>query len=118
MGAHGQLQGLGAHWEVWMLAQGGMSNHEALRSATIVPAESLGLDNWIGSLQAGKFADLIVMKDNPLDNLANTENIIYTMVNGRLYDAETMNEVGNRTKPRGKFWWENNKTSNVFNWHE
>ncbi|WP_297814498.1 amidohydrolase family protein [Segetibacter sp.] len=118
MGAHGQLQGLGAHWEVWMLTQGGMSNHQALRSATIVPAESLGLDNWIGSLEPGKFADLVMMNKNPLEDIFNTESILYTMVNGRLYDAETMNEIGNRPKPRGKFWWENNKTADTFNWHE
>jgi imidazolonepropionase-like amidohydrolase len=118
MGAHGQLQGLGAHWEVWMFGQGGMSNHEALRSATIVPAESFGLDNWIGSLEEGKFADLVVMNENPLENLYNTESILYTMINGRLYDTETMNEIGNQPKARGKFWWENNKTTNVFNWHE
>jgi adenine deaminase len=101
-----------------MLTQGGMSNHQALRSATIVPAESLGLDNWIGSLEPGKFADLVMMNKNPLEDIFNTESILYTMVNGRLYDAETMNEIGNRPKPRGKFWWENNKTADTFNWHE
>ena len=118
MGAHGQIQGIGAHWETWMLGQGGMSNHEALRAATYNPAFSLGLDNWIGSLEAGKFADLIVMDQNPLVNLLNTESISQVMVNGRLYDANTMNEIGNREKPRGKFWWEHSKTSGLFNWHE
>jgi imidazolonepropionase-like amidohydrolase len=61
-GAHGQLNGLGYHWEIWMMAQGGMTNHEALKTATINPAQSLGLDDWIGSLQDGKLADLIVME--------------------------------------------------------
>ena len=95
MGAHGQLQGLGAHWEIWMMAQGGMTPLEALRTATLNSATNLGLDNWIGSLQPGKFADLLVMDKNPLENIYNTESIHYTMVNGRLYDAEQMNEVGN-----------------------
>ena len=106
MGAHGQLQGLGAHWETWMMKQGGMTNHQALKTATINPAQSLGLDNWIGSIEVGKLADLIVMDKNPLDNIYNTEFIKYTMINGRLFDAETMNETGNYNKPRAKFAWE------------
>lgn len=118
MGAHGQIQGIGAHWETWMMGQGGMSNHEALKTATINPAISLGLDKWIGSLQAGKLADLIIMDKNPLESLFNTESISMVMVNGRLYDAETMNEIGNVNKPRDKFWWENSKTAGAFNWHE
>lgn len=111
LGAHGQLQGLGAHWELWMIAQGGMSNHEALKAATINPAQSLGLDDWIGSLERGKLADLIVMDKNPLENIYNTESIRYTMVNGRLFDAATMNELGNYNKTRSKFFWEYNKNA-------
>jgi imidazolonepropionase-like amidohydrolase len=118
MGAHGQLQGLGAHWEIWMLAQGGMTPIEALKAATINPAKSLGLDNWIGSLQNGKLADLIVMDQNPLENIRNTESIKYVMVNGRLFDAETMNEIGNYNKPRTKFYWEIYKNAGSFDWHQ
>lgn len=118
MGAHGQLQGLGAHWEIWMMAQGGMTNMEALRTATVNPAKSLGLDDYIGSLKPGKLADLIVLDKNPLENIYNTESIRYTMVNGRLYDAETMNETGNYSKPRSKFYWESGKNANAFPWYE
>ncbi len=118
MGAHGQIQGIGAHWEIWMMAQGGMSNMDALKTATINPAISLGLDDWIGSLQAGKLADLLVMYNNPLDNIYNTESILYTMVNGRLYDAAEMNEIGNYNKPRSKFYWETSKNSESFPWHD
>jgi imidazolonepropionase-like amidohydrolase len=106
MGAHGQLQGLGAHWEIWMMSQGGMSNHQALKTATINPAQSLGLDDWIGSIQTGKLADLLVLDKNPLESIYNTETIRYTMVNGRLYETETMNETGNYKKPAGKFSWQ------------
>ncbi|HEX2630489.1 MAG TPA: amidohydrolase family protein, partial [Chitinophagaceae bacterium] len=118
MGAHGQIQGIGAHWEIWMMQQGGMTNHQALQTATINPAVSLGLDKYIGSLQVGKLADLIVLDKNPLDNIRNTESIKYTMVNGRLYDAETMNEVGNANKPRTKFFWEAGKNVDSFPWHD
>lgn len=118
MGAHGQLQGLGAHWEIWMLMQGGMTPMEALRCATLNSAASLGLDDWIGSLQPGKFADLLVMDKNPLESIYNTESIHYTMINGRLYDSETMNEVGNYDNKRGKFFWELGKNAESFPWHE
>lgn len=118
MGAHGQIQGIGAHWEIWMMEQGGMSPMEALRTATMNPAKSLGFDRWIGSIEAGKLADLLVMDKNPLDNIRNTESIRYTMVNGRLYDAETMNEIGNYGRKRGKFFWEIGKNAESFPWHD
>ena len=114
MGAHGQLQGLGAHWETWMLQQGGSSNHEALRAATFNGAYSLGLDQWIGSLETGKLADFLVLDKNPLENIRDSESIRYTIANGRLYDAETMNEIGNYNQPRSKFYWELNKNAEVF----
>jgi Tol biopolymer transport system component/imidazolonepropionase-like amidohydrolase len=106
LGAHGQLQGLGAHWELWMLQQGGMTNMEAIRCATLNGAQYLGLDRDLGSLESGKLADLIVMDKNPLENIRNSESIRYVMKNGRLYDGGTMNEIGNTDKKRGKFWWE------------
>jgi imidazolonepropionase-like amidohydrolase/Tol biopolymer transport system component len=118
VGAHGQLQGLGAHWELWMLAQGGMTSLEAIRSATLNGAEYLGLDKQIGSLEAGKLADFVVMDKNPLEEIRNTESIIYTIINGRMYDASTMNEVGNYDKKRLPFYWENDKFSQNFPWHE
>jgi imidazolonepropionase-like amidohydrolase/Tol biopolymer transport system component len=118
MGAHGQLQGLGAHWEIWMMQQGGMSNHEALKTATINPAQTLGLDEWIGSLQPGKLADLIVLDKNPLDEIYNTESIRYTVINGRIYDADQMTEIGNYNKPRTPFYWELDKHAGAFPLHE
>ena len=108
LGSHGQLQGLGAHWELWMLAQGGMTPLQAIRCATINGASYLGMDKEIGSLEIGKLADLIVLNDNPLDDIRNSEKIKYVMVNGRLYDAYSMNEIGNHEKPRLLFWWQQN----------
>ncbi|WP_458626179.1 amidohydrolase family protein [Winogradskyella sp. PC D3.3] len=118
LGAHGQLQGLGAHWELWSLQQGGMANHDVLKAATINGANYIGAGNDIGSLKKGKLADLIVMDKNPLEDIRNSESIIYTMINGRLYDTETMNEIGNHPKERTKFYWENNKYNQAFPWHE
>ena len=102
----GQLNGLGAHWELWMLQQGGMGNMQALRCATLNGAKYLGLDKEIGSLAAGKLADLIILDKNPLDDIKNTESIRFVMVNGRLYESETLNEIGNYDKKRDKFWFE------------
>jgi imidazolonepropionase-like amidohydrolase len=106
LGAHGQLQGLGAHWELWMLQQGGMSNIEALRAATIDGARYLGFDPDLGSIEKGKLADLIVLERNPLENIRNTESISMVMLNGRLYEGKTLNEIGNHPRPRRPFWWE------------
>jgi imidazolonepropionase-like amidohydrolase/Tol biopolymer transport system component len=106
LGSHGQLQGLGAHWELWMLAQGGMTPLQAIRCATINGASYLGMDREIGSLETGKLADLVVLNDNPLDDIRNSDHIKYVMVNGRLYDSDSMNETGNHEKPRLHFWWQ------------
>lgn len=118
MGAHGQLQGLGAHWELWSIQQGGMSNLEALKTATINAAEYIGAGKDIGSLKVGKMADLLVLEKNPLENIQNTNSLIYTMINGRLYDSNTMNEVGNHPKERQPFYWENNRYNAAFPWNE
>ena len=106
LGAHGQIQGLGAHWELWMLAQGGMSPLQAIRAATINGASYLGMDKEIGSLEVGKLADLVIMDGNPLEDIRNSEKIKYVMINGRLYDSMTMNELISREKIRGKMWFE------------
>ncbi|WP_115123353.1 amidohydrolase family protein [Marinirhabdus gelatinilytica] len=118
MGAHGQLQGLGAHWETWMLAAGGMSNLEALKTATINAAEYIGAGEDVGSLKAGKLADLIILEQNPLEDIENTNTVEMVMINGRLYDADTMNEIGNNPKERKQFWWEDSKQSEAFPWHQ
>ena len=106
VGAHGQREGLGAHWDLWSMVQGGMSPHEALKCATIGGAAYLGYDHDIGSLEPGKLADLIVMDKNPLENIQDTHSLTMVMLDGRLYETATMNEIAPRKLARGSFWWE------------
>ncbi|EJI83786.1 hypothetical protein AEST_33180 [Alishewanella aestuarii B11] len=106
IGAHGQREGLGAHWEIWMFAQGGMTALEALRTATLNPAITFGMDHQLGSIEVGKLADLIVINGDPLQDIRVSDQVIYTMVNGRLFDAETMHEIGLRERQRQPFYFE------------
>lgn len=109
LGAHGQLQGLGAHWELWMLEQGGMTPLEALRCATMNGARYLGFDKDLGSLEVGKLADLVVLDRNPLENIRNSDSVRYVVLNGRVFDAATMNEIGNHPRVRAPFPWQRDR---------
>lgn len=105
LGAHGQREGLAAHWEMWSMQQGGMTPMQAIRVGTLNGARALGMDRDIGSLEVGKLADMVVLNANPLDNLRNTTSIAFTVANGRVYDTH-MDEVGRRSRPRAPFWFE------------
>jgi Tol biopolymer transport system component len=105
MGCHGQLDGLGCHWELWAMSAGGMTNHEVLQVGTRDGAWALGLQDDLGSLEPGKLADLIVLDANPLEDIHNTEKIHFVMKNGRLYEGETLNEVWPRQKTLPAMWW-------------
>jgi hypothetical protein len=93
IGAHGQRAGLAAHWELWSMEQGGFSPWEALRAGTIDGARYLGMDRALGSLEKGKLADLVVIDGNPLEDLHRSDDIAYTMLNGRLYDAVSLAQL-------------------------
>ncbi len=106
LGSHGQLQGLGAHWETWNLASGGLTPLETLRIITLSSAEAIALHQDVGSLEPGKLADLLVLDRNPLENIKNTNSIRYVMKNGELYEADTLNVIWPAAKPLPKqFWW-------------
>ena len=106
IGAHGQQAGLGPHWEMWSFVRGGMTPVEALRAGTIVPAMSLGMAKDIGSLEAGKLADLVVLDADPSADIRNSEKVAKVMLGGRLYDAMTMNEEVTGTSTRKPYFWQ------------
>lgn len=105
LGSHGEVQGLGTHWELWMLASGGMAPHDVLRAATLRGADAIGMARDIGSLEPGKLADLQVLDRNPLDDIHNSTSIHWVMKNGRLYEADTLTEVWPRQRPLPVQWW-------------
>ena len=105
IGSHGQLQGLGFHWELWSVASGGMRNSDALKVATILGAKALGLDGDLGSLKKGKLADILIMDKNPLEDIRNTNTLTHVIKNGKVYDASTLDEE-----------WPEEKKAETFNW--
>ena len=79
VGSHGQLQGLGYHWELWAMQSGGLTEHQALRVATVFGAEAIGVQNDVGSIEPGKLADLVIFEQSPLDGMRNTNTIQMVM---------------------------------------
>ncbi|HTI03814.1 MAG TPA: amidohydrolase family protein [Gemmatimonadales bacterium] len=109
LGGHGQMDGLGDHWELWGMAAGGMKPLEVLRVATWNGAHAIGLEQDLGSLEPGKLADLIVLDANPLEDIHNTNTIKYVMKNGRLYEGDTLNEIYPRQRALPRLWWWGNE---------
>jgi len=105
VGGHGQLQGIQCHWEMWALQTGGFTNQEVLRAATIDGARAIGYDQDLGSLEAGKLADLLVLNKDPLQDIHNTNTIRFVMKNGQMFEGDTLNEVWPRQKALPELWW-------------
>ena len=113
VGSHGQLQGLGYHWELWSMQSGGISTHDALKVSTLLGSEAIGLAKDLGSIRKGKLADLIILNKNPLDDIRNTNSLYYVIKNGRVYDAETLDEVYPNPKKFGKKSWQESVPINL-----
>lgn len=105
IGAHGQQPGIAAHWELWSFVRGGMTPIEALRAGTIQPAELYGFTD-IGSLEPGKLADLVILDADPTADIRNSDKVSRVMLNGRLYEADTLNETVTGTRQRQPYFWE------------
>ena len=102
-GGHGQLHGLTVHWELWMLEMTGMTPHEALRAATLNVATGMGMAADFGSLDVGKVADLVVLDENPLQDIRNSTSIRYVMKGGELYQGDTLDMIWPREEPLRPF---------------
>ena len=96
---------MGAQWEIWMLASGGMTPMETLRVITLHGAEGIGFAQDLGSLEPGKLADLLVLDANPLDDIQNTNTIHYVVKNGVMYDGDTLDELWPEQRTFPKFPW-------------
>jgi Tol biopolymer transport system component len=107
VGGHGQLQGLGYHWEMWMLASGGMTPFEVLRCATLNGSKIIGRPQDLGSIEPGKLADLVILDKNPLDDIHNTNTIHWVMKNGELFEGDTLDQV----------WPEQKKLEPLYFWN-
>jgi hypothetical protein len=107
VGSHGQLQGLGYHWEMWMLSSGGMTPMEVLRCATVNGSKIVGRPQDIGTIEPGKLADLLILDKNPLDDIHNTNSVHWVMKNGELFEGDTLDQV----------WPEQKKLEPLFFWN-
>ena len=108
IGAHGQREGLAAHWELWIMAQGGFTPWEALRGGTIDGARHLGMDKQIGSIEVGKVADLAIIEGDVLADIKRSEFVSHTVINGRVFASATMQELGSETTPAPFFFADDN----------
>lgn len=106
MGSHGEIQGPGFHWELEAHVEGGMTPLEALRAGTLGGAQAIGRAAEFGSIEPGKFADLVVLNADPRDDIRRSRDIEFVMKNGRLYDASTLDELWPRQRPLEQPWFD------------
>jgi imidazolonepropionase-like amidohydrolase len=92
-GTSGVVWGFSLHDELELLVEAGLTTKEVLHSATRIPASWLGLDDKIGTVEPGKFADLILLDANPLIDIKNTRKISGVFVNGRWLDKKEINNM-------------------------
>ncbi len=106
IGAHGQHNGLGSHWETWMAASA-MGPMGALEVASLHAARFIGKEKDLGSIAVGKLADFMVLNADPLLDIRNTADIQFVVKGGVVYDDETLDEVWPRQRKYGIGHWVN-----------
>ncbi|TCO71010.1 amidohydrolase family protein [Chromatocurvus halotolerans] len=112
-GGHGQREGLATHWEMWSLERGGFSAMEALAAATINPATYLGMARDIGSIEAEKLADLLILDADPLQNIRHTDRISRVILNGRVYRAQDLAEEVTGEAALAPMHWQGKPESDI-----
>lgn len=88
-----QPPGRSLHQELVVLVQSGLTPLEALRTATINPARYFGLQNELGSVDENKWADLVILDANPLDDINNTRKIQAVIKQGKYYSREDLDQI-------------------------
>ena len=89
----GVFAGFGLHDELEVLVAIGLTEAEALRTATLEPARYLDAVDTQGTVEVGKVADLVLLSANPLEDIANTQKIEAVVARGRFFDRKTLDEI-------------------------
>jgi dipeptidyl aminopeptidase/acylaminoacyl peptidase len=92
IGSHGEMPGIGFQWEMQAHVMGGMTPAEALHAGTIGSAAAIGREQEFGSIERGKFADLVILERDPLLDIRNALAIDAVVLGGRVRDGRTMDE--------------------------
>ena len=92
----GTMHGASFHNELQHLAKAGLSPMEIIVAATRNGAEALGMEDELGTLEANKLADLVILSANPLTDIANLNQITQVMVRGNLIDRDPLVLPSNR----------------------
>ncbi|UCE41046.1 MAG: amidohydrolase family protein [Candidatus Aminicenantes bacterium] len=82
--------GHSVHREMELMVEAGISPAKVIQAATINAAEILGQGEKLGTISAGKLADILVVEGNPLDKIQNTQNIVMVIKNGKILDREEL----------------------------
>lgn len=85
--------GFSLHDELSLLNEAGLSPVEALRAATLNPAIFMNATDSLGTVEKGKCADLVLLDDNPLDDINHVRKVNAVVLNGRLYDRAALDAL-------------------------